>query len=120
MLKVLYHHAKFGGARVSPAAGAVNNVEFFVCLFVCLSVTLLNVSVCVSDFAVKALDYRNDFVTVGYGKVCRLSRAPVFNFLRLLPIGGITKCQSAKNRKNWCFSPTRGRQINRSRGVLAH
>ena len=36
--KVLYHHAKFGGARISPAAGAAKNVEFFVCLFVCLSV----------------------------------------------------------------------------------
>ena len=26
----LYHHAKFGGARISPAAGAAKNVEFFV------------------------------------------------------------------------------------------
>jgi len=29
VLEVLYHHAKFGGARISPAAGAANNVEFF-------------------------------------------------------------------------------------------
>jgi len=36
VLEVLYHHAKFGGARISPAAGAAKNVEFF--LFVCLSV----------------------------------------------------------------------------------
>ena len=42
MLEVLYHHAKFGGARISPAAGVAKNVEFF-CLFVCLSVCL---SVC--------------------------------------------------------------------------
>ena len=34
MLEVLYHHAKFGGARISPAAGAAKNVEFFVCLSV--------------------------------------------------------------------------------------
>ena len=37
MLEVLYHHAKFGGARISPAAGVAKNVEFFilsVCLFV--------------------------------------------------------------------------------------
>ena len=27
VLEVLYHHAKFGGARVSPAAGAAKNVE---------------------------------------------------------------------------------------------
>ena len=38
MLEVLYHHAKFGGARISPAAGVAKNVEFFVCLSVCLFV----------------------------------------------------------------------------------
>ena len=35
MLDVLYHHAKFGGDRISPAGGEAKNVEFF-----CLSVTL--------------------------------------------------------------------------------
>ena len=60
MLEVLYHHAKFGGARLSPAAGAAKNVEFF-CLSVCLSVTLLNVRDCAPDFAMKASEYRNDF-----------------------------------------------------------
>ena len=34
MLEVLYHHAKFDGAQISPAAGAAKNVEFF-CLSVC-------------------------------------------------------------------------------------
>ena len=63
MLEVLYHHAKFGGAPISPAAGVAKNVEFFVS--VCLSVTLLNVRVCAPDFAMKALEYRNDFDTVG-------------------------------------------------------
>ena len=29
MLEVLYHHAKLGGARISPAAGVDKNVEFF-------------------------------------------------------------------------------------------
>ena len=33
VLGVLYHHAKFGGARISPTAGAAKYVEFFVCLF---------------------------------------------------------------------------------------
>ena len=64
MLEVLYHRAKFGVARISPAAGVAKNVEFF-CLFVslsvCLSVTLLNRRVCAPDFAIKALEYRNDF-----------------------------------------------------------
>jgi len=36
-----------------------------VCLSVCLSVTLLNVRVCAPDFAMKALEYRNDFDAVG-------------------------------------------------------
>jgi len=39
MLEVLYHRAKFGEARISPAAGAAKNVEVF-CLSVCLSVCL--------------------------------------------------------------------------------
>ena len=65
MLEVLYHRAKFGGTRITPAAWAAENVEFFVCLSVCLSVTLLNVRVCAPDFAMKALEYRNDFDAVG-------------------------------------------------------
>ena len=68
MLEVLYHRANFGGARISPAAGAAKNVEFFrlfVCLSVCLLVTLLNVRDCAPDFAMKVLEYRNDFDTVG-------------------------------------------------------
>ena len=68
MLEVLCHLAKFGGARISPAAGAAKNVEFFclsVCLFVCLFVTLLNVRDCAPDFAMKASEYRNDFDAVG-------------------------------------------------------
>jgi len=64
VLEVFYYHAKFGGAWISPAAGVAKNVEFF-CFFVCLSVTLLNVRVCAPDFAMKALEYRNEFDTVG-------------------------------------------------------
>jgi len=51
------------GIGFHPPPGA-KNVEFFY-LFVCLSVTLLNVRVCAPDFAMKALEYRNDFDTVG-------------------------------------------------------
>jgi len=103
VLQFLYHHAKFGGARISPAAGVAKNVEFFCLMSVCLLVTLLNVRDCAPDFAMKALEYRNDFDAVGYGKVC--SYAPVFNFVRLLPIGDNTKCRSPKNGENWGFSP---------------
>jgi len=65
VLEVLYHLAKFGGARISPAAGAAKNVKFFClfvyCMFLCLSVTLLNVRNCAPDFTMKALEYRNYF-----------------------------------------------------------
>ena len=68
MFDVLYHHAKFGGARISGAAGADKNVGFlvrlYVCLFVCLFVTLLNVRVCALDFAMNVLKHRNDFDAV--------------------------------------------------------
>ena len=64
MLEVLYHRAKFCGARTSLAAGAAKNVEFF-CLSVCLFVTLLSVRGCAPDFAIKALEYRNNFDAVG-------------------------------------------------------
>ena len=64
MLEVLYHHANFGVARITPAAGVTKNVEFFVCLSVCRFVTFLNVRDCAPDFAMKALEYRNDFDTV--------------------------------------------------------
>ena len=69
MLDVLYHHTKFGGARISPAAGVASNVEFFVCLsvylFVCLFFTRLNVRDCAPDFAMKSLESRNDFDNIG-------------------------------------------------------
>jgi len=64
VLEVLYHQAKFGGARISPAAGAAKNVEFL-SLSVCLFVTLLNVRDCAPNVAMKVLEYRNDFDAVG-------------------------------------------------------
>ena len=66
MLEVLYHHAKFGGARISPAAGAAKNVEFF-CLSVCLFVrhAFESQRMCAQDSAMKALANRNDFDDVG-------------------------------------------------------
>ena len=63
MLEVLYHRTQFGGSRISPAAGAANNVEFLSSH--CLLVKLLNVRVCAPDFAMKALEHNNDFHDVG-------------------------------------------------------
>jgi len=51
VLEVLYHHAKFGGAQISLAAGAAKNVEFFVCLFVWLFITLLYTSLFTKEVA---------------------------------------------------------------------
>ena len=62
MLEVLYHHAKFSGARITPAAGVAKNVKFFVCLSVR---HVFERQSCAPDFAMKALEYRNDFDTVG-------------------------------------------------------
>ena len=59
MLKVLYHRAKIGEARISPAARAAKDVEFLVCLSV--SVKLLKDGVSAYDFAMKLLEYRNGF-----------------------------------------------------------
>ena len=44
---------------------AGKNDEFFVCLSVCLFVTLLNIRDCAPDVAMKALEYRNDFEADG-------------------------------------------------------
>jgi len=50
----------------------------------------------------KTLEYRNDFNAVGQGKVCNY--APMFNFVRLLPIGGTTKnAEVQKTAKIWVF-----------------
>ena len=53
------------GLGFHPPPGWPKTLSFFVCLSVCLSVTLLNVRVCAPDFAMKALEYRNDFDAVG-------------------------------------------------------
>jgi len=58
--------------------------------------TFLNVRDCAPDFVMKALEYRNEL---------ECSCAPVFNFLRLLPICDTTKFRNAKYGKIWqnCF-----------------
>ena len=48
-----------------PPPGWPKTLRFFVCLSVFLFVTLLNVRDCAADFAMKALEYRNDFDAVG-------------------------------------------------------
>jgi len=50
------------GLGFHPPPGWPKTLSF---LSFCLFVTLLNVRVCVPDFAMKALEYRNDFDAVG-------------------------------------------------------
>jgi len=101
------------GLGFHPPPGQPKTLSFFVFLFV----TLLNIKDCAPDFAMKAWEYINDFDTVGYGKVC--SSVPMFNCLRLLPIGDTTKCRSPKNGKNWGFPQPQDDGINRSRQNFA-
>ena len=54
------------GLGFHPSQGCAKTLSFlFVWLHVCLFVTLLNVRVSAPDFAMKALEYRNDFDAVG-------------------------------------------------------
>ena len=113
MLEVLYHHAKFGGARISPAAGVAKNVEFF-CLSVCLSVCpsrFLNVRVCAPDFAMKALEYRNDFDALGRGRFVVVHSCSTLSDCCQLATPLNAEVQNmAKYGKNWGFFAVRGRQ----------
>jgi len=95
--------------------GTAKNVEFFVFVFVCLSV-------CPSRFWTSEIvrpisPWRKRFWYRWIGEGC--SCAPVFNFLRLPPTGDITKCRSQKIRQNLWFSPSEGDRIKRSRWNLA-
>ena len=60
MLEVLYHRAKFGGARISPAAGVAKN-EFF-CLFVRHAFERQRLC---ARFRHEGVEYRNDFDAAG-------------------------------------------------------
>ena len=67
---------------------------------------LLNVRDFAPDFAMKALECRNDFDAVGQGKVCSCV-PPVLNILRLMPTGDTTKYQSPKTANIGVFRPQR-------------
>jgi len=53
------------GLGFHPPPAQPKTLSLFVCLFVCLSVTLLNVRDCSPDFAMKALEYKNNFDAFG-------------------------------------------------------
>jgi len=83
--------------------------KHWVFLYVCLShvgvhhacgITLVNNSICVNNFALKALEYINNFDTI----------EPAFNFFRLLPTGDTIKCRSPKNSNIWVFCHQRAKE----------
>jgi len=95
------------GSDFTRRRGVAKNVEvfcLFVCLFVCSS-RFWTSEIVRPKFAMKALEYRNDFDAAGQGKV--RSCASVFNFVRLLPIGDNTKCRSPKTAKIGVFRQQR-------------
>jgi len=55
-----------------------------VCLSVYLFVTLLNVRVCAPDFAMKALEYRNDFDALGRKRFVVVHSCSTFSDCRQL------------------------------------
>jgi len=101
VLDVLYHHATFGGARVSPAAGVAKNVVF--CLFVCLSVTLLNVRGCAPDFAMKALEYRNILMPLDTGRFVVVHPCPTLSISDCCQLATPLNAEVQKTAKNGGF-----------------
>ena len=117
VLKVLYHRAKFGGAGISPAAGAAKNVKFFVCLFVCSSRSWMSEFVhtisprrCWSTETILIPLDRGRFVVIHYTCV-QLSQIAA-NWRH-------HKRAKSKRDKILGFSPPEGDRINRSRLKLA-
>jgi len=116
VFEVLYHYAKFGGAWTSLAAGAAKTFCF--CLILCMSITLLNDNVCVHDFTMKPLEYRNDFETVGWRRFVVMNLRSTFSVCCQLTTRQNAKFQ--KTAKFGVFSHSSGTcRINRSRRNLA-
>ena len=109
MLEVLYHHAKFGDARISPAAGAAKTLSFVsVCLSVCPS-RFLNVRDCAPDFAMKELVYRDDFDALDRGRLVVVHSCSTFS--ECCQLATTLNAEIQKTAKLG-FSPTEGDRIN--------
>jgi len=114
VLEVLYHRAKFGGARISSAAGVAKNVEYF--LSVCSS--RFWTSEIVRQISLWRLWSTETILTpLDRGRFVVVHTCSTLS--DCLPIGDNTKCWSPKNGKKWGFSSTEGDRINRSRRNLA-
>ena len=115
MLEVHYHHAKFSGARISPAAGTAKNVEFFVCLSACSS------RFWTSEFVrpISPWSRRNTetiLMTLDRGRFVLVHPCSTFSDCRQLSRSLNAEIQ---RRQKWDISPPEGDTINRSRRILA-
>ena len=68
VLEVLYHLARFGGARTSPAVVAAKNVEFFVCL------SMMKESMMLPQGHAKQLQMRNKHSTWNIRSMLQLGK----------------------------------------------
>ena len=105
MLEVLYHLTKFGGDRISPAAGAAKNVEFFLSVRHAFSVRHacdrhpLNVRDCAPDFTMKHWSTEMILMSLDRGR-----------FVVVHPCSTFSDCRQLSTSLNaeWFFS-ARGR-----------
>ena len=114
MLKVLYHRAKFGGARISHATAAAKNVEFFVCLCVCLFVPLVSFRVCAHHFAKKTLEYTETIpILLDRGMLVVVHMHPCSTFSDCCHLAISQYAAEVQKRQNFGFFAARGRQNKR-------
>jgi len=116
MLEVLYHHAKFGGPRISPAAGVAKNVEFFVSLSVCPSCFWT------SEIVRRISPWRRwrtetILIPLDRGRFVLVHLCSTFS--DCCHLATPLNAEVQKNGKNWGFSPPESDRINRSRRNLA-
>jgi len=98
-----YHHVKYGWAQISPAAGAAKNVDFFVCLSICLFVR--------HAFERQRLctQFCHEGVGVQIRFWCRCSCAPYSTFSDCCQLATPLNAEVQKTAKIGIFAP-RGRQ----------
>jgi len=107
VLEVLYHHAKFGGALISPSAGVAKD-EFCCRLFVCLFVR--------HAFERQKLCARFRHEGVGVQKVTILMPLDRGRFVVVHPPSSFSDCcqmstplnAEVQKRQNWGLTPPEG------------
>ena len=119
MLEVLYRHDSLVGLRFHPPPGRPKTLSFLsVCLFVCLSVTLLNVRVCAPDFTMKGWSTETVLIPLDRGRFVVVQSCPTFSYCCQLATSLNAEVQNMA-KIGGGFSPPEGDRINLSRRNLA-